>query len=157
MNKLWHLASDVSGFEHALKSAGHSIDHEDIEVFLSRCRMAKQLHGTDSELDKFVSGVQKAITAACRDFLKSTTRLSRHCDFLQRLARRPTEKPRVTLFTTNYDLCIEQAAGQAGLPVIDGFTHTFPQRFDGRNYDMDLVRRGIASCGTRAVAGDVGS
>lgn len=45
------------------------------------------------------------------------------------------------VYTTNYDLCIEQAAGQAGLPVIDGFSHTDPQRFDGRNYDLDYVRR----------------
>lgn len=45
------------------------------------------------------------------------------------------------IFTTNYDLCIEQGAGQAGLPVIDGFSLTDPRRFDGRNYDLDYVRR----------------
>lgn len=141
MGDFWKLAREQKHFDHALAKSGHPKAKEDIEAFLSRCRMAEQFHGSDDKLSEFIAGVQKAITAACRKFLAATTPLPTHCGFLQRLARRSNDAPRTMVFTTNYDLCIEQAAGQAGLPVIDGFSHTDPQRFDGRNYDLDYVRR----------------
>lgn len=141
MGDFWKLAKEHPNFEHALTKSGHPKANEDIEAFLSRCRMAEQFHGADEKLTQFIAGVQKSITAACRKFLTPTTALPAHCSFLQRLARRSSDSSRTMVFTTNYDLCIEQAAGQASLPVIDGFSHTDPQRFDGRNYDLDYVRR----------------
>lgn len=141
MSDFWKLAKAHPNFEHALTKSGHPKAKEDIEAFLSRCRMAEQFHGADGKLTLFIADVQKTITAACRNFLTSTMPLPGHCSFLQRLALRSSDSSRTMVFTTNYDLCIEQAAGQAGLPVIDGFSHTDPQRFDGRNYDLDYVRR----------------
>jgi hypothetical protein len=141
MGDFWKLAKAHADFEHALTKSGHPKAKEDIEAFLSRCRMAEQFHGADKKLTDFITDIQKSITAACRKFLTATTSLPAHCSFLQRLARRSSDSSRAMVFTTNYDLCIEQAAGQAGLPVIDGFSHTDPQRFDGRNYDLDYVRR----------------
>lgn len=141
MGDFWKLAKAHADFEHALAKSGHPKAKEDIEAFLSRCRMAEQFHGADKKLTEFITDIQKSITAACRKFLTATTSLPTHCSFLQRLARRPSDSSRTMVFTTNYDLCIEQAAGQSGLPVIDGFSHTDPQRFDGRNYDLDYVRR----------------
>lgn len=141
MGDLWKLAIAVPDFDYVLAKSGHPNDNQDIEVFLSRCRIFEQLHGSDKKLSAFIVEVQKVIASACRDFLKSTNPLPSHCDFLQRVACRPSDKSRVLVFTTNYDLCIEQAAGHIGLPVIDGFSHTSPQRFDGRNYDLDYVRR----------------
>jgi hypothetical protein len=141
MEDLWKLAEQQPNFEHALKKSGHPKDKRDIETFLSRCRMAEKFYGTDIDLDAFLTATEKAITTACRKFLAVTTPLPMHSSFLQRLARRSSDAPRSLVFTTNYDLCIEQAAGQAGLPVIDGFSHTDPRRFDGRNYDLDYVRR----------------
>ena len=141
MGDLWEMAKTLTHFDHALAKSGHPKDEADIETFLSRCRMAEQFHGADDKLSLFISGVQKAITVACRKFLTATMPLPTHRSFLQRLARRSNNAPRTMVFTTNYDLCIEQSAGQAGLPVIDGFSHTDPQRFDGRNYDLDYVRR----------------
>jgi hypothetical protein len=141
MGDLWELAQKQPHFDHAITISGHPKASADIEVFLSRCRMAEQFHGKDAKLTEFITKVQTAITTACRQFLTSTAPLPTHCSFLQQLARRSNEAPRTMVFTTNYDLCIEQAAGQSGLPVIDGFSHTDPQRFDGRNYDLDYVRR----------------
>jgi hypothetical protein len=141
MDTLWQLAEKQPNFKHALTKSGHPAESKDIEAFLSRCRMAEQFYGRDDALSVFIISVQKAITAACRDFLTPTQELPAHSAFLQRLARRPNEAPRILVFTTNYDLCVEQAAGQVGLPVIDGFSHTAPQRFDGKNYDLDFVRR----------------
>lgn len=141
MGDLWKLAVAIPDFLLALTKSEYPKEGKNIEVFLSRCRIIEQLQGADTKLSTFTSEVQKAIATACRDFLKSTNPLSSHCDFLQRVACRPSEKSRALVFTTNYDLCIEQAAGNIGLPVIDGFSHTSPQRFDGRNYDLDYVRR----------------
>lgn len=141
MGDFWKFAEAHPSFDHALAKSGHPKTEEDIEAFLSRCRMAEQFHGTDEKLTLFIADVQKSITAACRKFLTPITALPVHCSFLQRLALRSSDSSRTMVFTTNYDLCIEQAAGQAGLPVIDGFSHTDPQRFDGRNYDLDYVRR----------------
>ncbi len=141
MGDFWKLAKEHKDFEHALAKSGHPKAIEDIEAFLSRCRMAEQFQGKDETLTGFIADIQKGITMKCRTFLTPTTSLPAHSSFLQRLARRSNDAPRTMVFTTNYDLCIEQAAGQAGLPVIDGFSHTDPQRFDGRNYDLDYVRR----------------
>ena len=141
MSDLWALAEKQPYFDHAIKKSGYPAGNQNIEAFLSHCQLVERLHGTDTNLGCFIRGVQQAITAACRDFLKPTTPLSSHCSFLQRLVRRSNDGPRAMVFTTNYDLCIEQAAGQSSLPVIDGFSHTDPQRFDGRNYDLDYVRR----------------
>lgn len=141
MDSLWALAEKQPNFSHALSKTGHPVSSKDIEAFLSRCRMAEQFFGKDDLLTDFITAVQKSITKACRDFLKPTADLPMHRTFLQRLASRTSDGPRTMVFTTNYDLCIEQAAGQAGLPVIDGFSHTDPQRFDGKNYDLDYVRR----------------
>lgn len=141
MGDFWELAKSQNGFEHALNKSRHPIEKEDIELFLSRCRMAEQFCEKDEQLTQFITGVQKSITESCRQFLTPITDLHSHCSFLNRLVRRFNDTSRAMVFTTNYDLCIEQAAGQAGLPIIDGFSHSDPQRFDGRNYDLDYVRR----------------
>ena len=141
MDEFWQLAEKEADFDHALAKSGHPKERNDIEEFLSRCRMAEQFYGADEKLSAFITRVQTAITSACRTFLTPSTVLSFHSTFLQRLARRSSESPRTRVFTTNYDLCVEQAAGQVGLPVIDGFSLTDPRRFDGRNYDLDYVRR----------------
>jgi hypothetical protein len=35
------------------------------------------------------------------------------------------------LFTTNYDLCFEEAAARSRFVTVDGFSHAMPQEFDG--------------------------
>ncbi len=140
MNDFWEIAESYSNIEYAKQISRYNEDGN-IEALLSRCQMVEQCNGKDEEITKFIEEVQKSITQKCREFLKPTTDLHSHCSFLQRLARRSSDSSRMMVFTTNYDLCIEQAAAKVGLPVIDGFSHTVPQRFDGRNYDLDYVRR----------------
>ncbi len=60
---------------------------------------------------------------------------------LRKVARRSSRQPRMKLFTTNYDRCFEKAATKARFTVIDGFSHTLPQEFDGTYFTYDLVRR----------------
>src|ERR1019366_5531076 len=80
--------------------------------------------------------------------------LRAHKDLLRRLARRRARDPRLRLFTTNYDLCFEKAAGELGLVALDGFSFSQPRRFDPRFFEYDLVRRGAnPSDATAYVAG----
>jgi hypothetical protein len=71
-----------------------------IEEFLSRCDAFLQVN-KDTDVSNFVGDCKKVIL-----------------------------DPRLKIFTTNYDLCFERAAGDLGLVVIDGFS--FMQL---RNYD----------------------
>ena len=144
MNDLWGVASRESGFNEALTQAGYKVPADgkgNVEEFLSRCQMVEEFNSSGPDLKTFLKGVEMAIVSKCRSFLTKETTLTPHCDLLRRLARRPNDKSRVRVFTTNYDVCLEHAAGLIGLPVIDGFSHTYPQRFDGCHYEYDLVRR----------------
>jgi len=45
------------------------------------------------------------------------------------------------MFTTNYDLCFEEAASALGAVVIDGFSFTRPRHYDPRYFGYDIIRR----------------
>lgn len=60
---------------------------------------------------------------------------------MHRLSRRRSRDQRLKLFTTNYDLCFEKAAGNIGGVAIDGFSFMAPRRYDPRYFDYDIVRR----------------
>jgi hypothetical protein len=94
----------------------------------------------DELLQTFVVDTERAIVAACR-FVATGQALPTHEAFLRRVARRSTSLPRTQLFTTNYDLAFETAAAATGFAVIDGFSHTHPQRFDGSYFEQDFATR----------------
>jgi hypothetical protein len=115
---------------------------EDIETLLSRCQMSIALED-DAIISAFITATENLIATSC-GFLSSLpagSGLPIHESFLRKIARRPTRLQRAKLFTTNYDLCFETAAGAAGFVVIDGFSHTNPQEFDGVHFGYDIVRR----------------
>lgn len=115
---------------------------EDIELLLSRCQMFNAL-SKSKEIEDFVSAVETLITEECRflDKLPKDHGLPVHESFLRKIARRSPRQPRARLFTTNYDLCFETAAARAGFVIIDGFSHTNPQDFDGNYFSYDIVKR----------------
>ena len=124
----------------------------DVETLLSRVQMAIELSG-DASLAAFLKMAEGIIAESCSflQHLPSGAGLPVHESFLRKIARRPVRLPRTKLFTTNYDLCFETAAGRAGYTLIDGFSHTLPQQFDGVNFTYDLVRReGAADAPTYA-------
>ncbi len=131
-----------------------------IESLLSLCKMSLELLAVRSEADpksvdrdwmqalrNFIAGAEIAILDRV-DFVGSSTELPAHLSLLRKLARRSVEKPRVRIFTTNYDLCIEEAALRLGIVLIDGFSHSAEQRFNRDHYHHDIVRR--SPIGTRA-------
>jgi hypothetical protein len=142
MADLWQAAKTIAGdkFPALLERAGwNDTWREDIELLLSRCQMALELK-EDDELRTFVVETERAIVAACR-FVAPGQALPVHEAFLRRVARRSTNLPRTQLFTTNYDLAFETAAAATGFAIIDGFSHTYPQRFDGAYFDQDFASR----------------
>jgi hypothetical protein len=119
-----------------------AIEGENIEALLSRCEAFLQLKD-NKDVENFITASKKKILEKCSEFLDPTNlnQLAAHRTFLHRLSRRRVRDSRLKLFTTNYDLCFETAAGKQGLVVLDGFSFTLPRRFDPRFFTYDIVRR----------------
>ena len=119
-----------------------SIEKENIEALLSRCDAFLQLN-KNTDVANFVTASKKVILEKCSKFidLADENQLAAHRTFLHRLSRRRVRDSRLKLFTTNYDLCFETAAGRQGLVVLDGFSFTQPRHFDPRFFLYDIVRR----------------
>lgn len=124
----------------------------DIESLLSLCKMKLELMTVKAaatpsaaateikELTDFITQAEEA-TLEKVDFVDAVTDLPAHKALLQKLAKRSIEKPRVRLFTTNYDLCLEEAASRIGVVLVDGFSHSAEQRFNRDYFQHDIVRR----------------
>jgi hypothetical protein len=148
MSDIWKLVEKATkDFDTILSNVHHPKDasgvwRQDIETLLSRCQMSIELQD-DSVIRAFVAVAEDIIVKSCSflDHLPPGSGLPIHESFLRKLARRPTRLQRAKLFTTNYDLCFETAAGTAGFVIIDGFSHTNPQEFDGIHFGYDIVRR----------------
>ncbi len=163
---LWQAVKNDYGetaFDEIASSVvGHvpAMGEENIEALLSLCKMSIELLEVRAEktsyfaeqtkleeLRAFVTAAEQTILAQV-GFVRSETQLPAHTGFLRKFARRSPEKPRVKLFTTNYDLCIETASVRLGVVLIDGFSHSAEQRFNRSHFDHDIVRR--AASGTKA-------
>lgn len=110
-----------------------------IEDFLSHCDAYLQVND-DKEVSTFVSLCKAKILEKC-SFCMTDEQLVGHTTFLHRLSRRRVRDSRLKLFTTNYDLCFETAAGKQGIVVLDGFSFTQPRFYDPRFFGYDIVRR----------------
>ena len=106
-----------------------AVEKENIEALLSRCGAYLQIKKSVT-VEKFVSASKAVILKKCSAFLDGAddSKLASHRTFLHRLSRRRVRDSRMKLFTTNYDLCFERAAGKQGLVVLDGFSFTQPSR-----------------------------
>lgn len=119
-----------------------SVEKENIEALLSRCEAFLQVKDNGG-VEAFITASKKVILDKCSEFLEAAdaNQLAAHRTFLHRLSRRRVRDSRLKLFTTNYDLCFETAAGRQGLVVLDGFSFTQPRHFDPRFFLYDIVRR----------------
>lgn len=147
MSDLWQRGNDIVGGQiEQLAAAVKYIPPEsagqkqwNIEELLSHCHVA-QRYAPHPQVAAFVERMEADILALCR-FTSRVGNFSVHEDFLRRVGRRSTRKPRMKLFTTNYDKAFETAAARSRFVVIDGFSHTIPQEFDGSFFGYDIVRR----------------
>lgn len=117
-------------------------EEENIEALLSHCEAYLQVKSSP-DVATFVTDSKKLILDKCSGFIDpaDASQLAAHRTFLHRLSRRRVRDSRLKLFTTNYDLCFETAAGKQGLVMLDGFSFTQPRQFDPRFYLYDIVRR----------------
>jgi len=116
--------------------------NKNIEKLLTLCKLFIALYN-NAESEKvglFIKSAEKAILARV-DFVDKDTNISSHRSLVRKVARRGSRKPRTKIFTTNYDLCFEQAARQQQFVVIDGFSHSTPQVYDRAHFSYDIVRR----------------
>ena len=119
-----------------------AVEKENIEALLSRCEAYLQVK-TSVDVATFITASKKVILEKCSEFIDpaDANQLAAHRTFLHRLSRRRVRDSRLKLFTTNYDLCFETAAGRQGLVLLDGFSFTQPRHFDPRFFLYDIVRR----------------
>jgi NAD-dependent SIR2 family protein deacetylase len=116
-----------------------SLTDKNIEEFLSRIEAFLQVND-DKEVTEFLKASKQVILDQCSRFLPSG-KLDAHKIFLHRLSRRRVRDQRLKVFTTNYDLCFEQAASELGGVALDGFSFTSPRRYDPRYFSYDIIRR----------------
>ncbi len=147
---LWsYCEQEINALYDALKDNGDILkqnlnkakEEKNIEDFLSIVVLYEKLNGVIKNGDdkSIRESLQQKIVKACTLNLDENNR--HHCNFLRKLTARKPSDPRVQLYTTNYDTLFEQAAMQAGITVIDGFSFTHPRRFSGVNFDYDIVYR----------------
>lgn len=117
----------------------HDLQDSNIESFLSRIEAFLQVCD-DADVTAFLNETRGVILEKCSAFLR-TGRLAAHRTFLHRLSRRRVRDQRLKVFTTNYDLCFERAAGELGGVALDGFSFASPRRYDPRFFSYDIVRR----------------
>lgn len=142
MAELWDEAKADAGaaFDKIIEAVHFDPSNgNNIEQLLSQCQVS-QAFAPDDAVQAFIEKVESVIVRRCR-FPLGDESLDTHETFLRRMARGTPRKPRMRLFTTNYDLCFERAASRAQFIAIDGFSHTLPQVFDGNLFSYDLVRR----------------
>lgn len=155
MLALWNEAADSQKavFEEVCDTVGHPKEKKDIEALLSRCQGAQVFAEKTKAamLKTFVDAVEGIIRDRCRKIeawekengRKQTAieAITSHATLLSRVVPRRQDLPRTRIFTTNYDLCIELAAKEKRMPILDGFDLITPRTFDGRWFDYDFVRR----------------
>lgn len=148
MKDLWNAAIGKPPNQDATRTA-KKINYDlktltpNIEEFLSKSEAYLQVTD-DTDVKNFVNVCKRVILEKCSEFL-NVEKLDGHKTFLHRLSRRRVRDPRLKVFTTNYDLCFEQAASALGGVVIDGFSFTPPRQYDPRYFGYDIIRRPRAS------------
>lgn len=155
MTALWDVAaeSQKAVFTEVCDAVGHPRDKKDIEALLSRCQGAQAFVETAKaeKIKAFIMAVEGIIRDRCRkveawEKVKGTKQtpletIAPHLTLLSRVVPRRQDLPRTRIFTTNYDACLELAAKERRMPILDGFDLITPRTFDGRWFDYDFVRR----------------
>jgi len=121
--------------------------NDNIEKLLSLCKIYLELNeGADKKdavklrTEKFVKDAEQAILTRV-GFVTPETAIDSHLLVVRKIGRRGVRKPRAKFFTTNYDLCFEEAARRQRFTIIDGFSHSLDQVYDRSHFDYDIVRR----------------
>jgi hypothetical protein len=150
MTDLWNaVAQTVGAVEFAAICAKfpNANINDNIEKLLSLCKVYLELNETAAQNDENVEAVRTFVSQAegCIlkrvDFISDHTALPAHEAYVRKIGRRGFRKARAKLFTTNYDLSLEEAARRLRFTIIDGFSHSLDQVYDRQHFELDIVRR----------------
>lgn len=95
-------------------------------------------------LKELLLDIERAIVIACNGELPPSPlfgageKLTAHEVLLAKLVARDPKQGRARIFTTNYDLLIENAADRLGVVYSDGFVGTVARHFNPAAYDVDF-------------------
>lgn len=155
MGDLWDNCSRLQHYADVVKLVNYPRAEgrvKDIEHLLSLCLFYSRLHdekdADGKKVRDFQAEAEKVISKLCRDFAGAPAILSPYIELLRKLVPRKSELPRTKVYTTNYDLCLEDAAEHLGMPYLDGFSFGYPRQFHGRWLDYDFVKRGKDKAGS---------
>lgn len=139
-------------FEKIKKRIPSNEDGFDVEEFLSICKTIVDLDYRYGDIindkisvedirqlsdlieSKIVEHVNTPLCSADRN-------LAPHRKLLFWLCGRSVNKERARLFTTNYDLCVEEVSVAHNIVLIDGFSRSVEQQYDRDHFRLDIVRR----------------
>lgn len=150
MSDLWHaVAAAVGAPEFAAVCARFEKAklHKNIEKLLSLCKVYLELNEAALEDDTDVMAVRTFVPLAEKcilgkvDYVTAQTELPAHEAYVRKIGRRGFRKTRAKIFTTNYDLSLEEAARRLRFTIIDGFSHSLDQVYDRQYFEYDIVRR----------------
>lgn len=120
---------------------------ENIEKLLSLCKVYLELNEAAADDDAEVKAVRAFVPVAEKcilgrvDYVTAQTELPAHETYVRKIGRRGFRKARAKIFTTNYDLSLEEAARRLRFTIIDGFSHSLDQVYDRQHFEYDIVRR----------------
>lgn len=149
--ELWDTyKKEISGIQEVISSKGGMmknniesiVNNQNIEDFLSFALLYEKLNGQILSKDgknKLTKVLEGKIAEACRLVLADDNKC--HREFIKKVAARKPGMPRAQIYTLNYDTLFEQAAQDINYIVLDGFSFTLPRRFNGTNFDYDIVYR----------------
>ncbi len=142
MKMLWESVRDSIGKD-KLKEFCDKVKFDykhfntDLEALLSKANIAKEFID-DMNIQQMINSIETIIRKDCTLELPE---FSPHELFLKKATARKLKYPRLKVFTLNYDTLFEQAASKNGYIVIDGFSFSYPRKFNGQNFDYDFVVR----------------
>jgi len=142
LKDLWDQCAGLKEFQHCktIVKFDDILSQEDIEGVLVRIGSYLQAFPNDKEIMSSFDVIIRKISNAC-DFVAWDDDLVFHRKFLASISHGRSRQglTRPCIFTTNYDLCFEIAAAQAGINVVDGFTHGFMPRYRSELLASDVV------------------
>lgn len=126
------------------KSINYPVPTEDapgnIEELLSQAQRAAGVlpQAESAKVVARIKGIKDSIVLKCTLTLLAG---SPHQAFLNKVTSRKLKYSRVKIFTLNYDTLFEQAAAEGNFIAINGFSFSYPGRFNGSFFDYDIVNR----------------
>lgn len=153
MNAMVAAIKSYPDFTSAIKKA------KDIDAkVITKINESNNLEVLLTDLDSLISSSKVMASTDCQqliDIQKSILKyMHKVCDinsdegnfphaiFLTKLlVSRKLSSPRIKVFTLNYDTLFEQAAQKIEAIAIDGFSFSQPRKFQGGNFDLDIIKR----------------